>query len=416
MTDRSGDAGLPGEPSADPGSASEDPTTSASEIPLAPPLVPAAVAPLSDADAPIVAGQSLPPPAGPLVPPVVSPTPITPPLVPTRALLGAAFDLLLRSGPEMRRASFYVGAIVLGTVGPVVLATLFFGTGGFLFDPQPFDDLGASESAIAIVYAILVTIAFVGLLVAIFEARNLGIAVLGGQFVDRPLSTSRALTRSRRAFWATVGAALLVGIPVGIAQFVTTAIIGEADETGEVSTVVSTLVGALVGAPFAYTLTGVVLGDVGPIEALRRSFRIFGVRRAAAFLVVLFESVALLLVILGLGAGLDLVIRAFDAVGLSPEAGGIGLVLTAVVAAAIVFASGTLLFTVYALTVAPQVVMFVGLTHATFGLDRVRPGGRDDPNRPGSGAPRFRWFSAGMILAFVVAGAGLVFAVWTSIA
>ena len=144
----------------------------------------------------------------------------------------------------------------------------------------------------------------------------------------------------------------------------------------------STLVGALVGAPFAYTLAGVVLGDVGPIEALRRSFRVFGARRGAAFLVVLFESVAFLLVVLGLDAGLGLVIRAFEAVGLRPEAGGIGLVLTALVAAAIVFASGTLLFTVYALTVAPQVVMFVGLTHATFGLDRVRPGGRDDPHRP----------------------------------
>ncbi len=338
-----------------------------------------------------------------------------PPLVPTRALLGAAFDLLLRAAPEMRRASFYVGAIVLGTVGPVVLATLFLGTGSFLFDPV-FDAADGWQSAMAAVYAILITIAFLGLLVAIIEARNLGIAVLGGRIVDRPLSTSRALTRSRRAFWSTVGAVLLVGIPVGIAQFATSAIIGDADETGEVSTVVSTLVGAIVGAPFAYTLTGVVLGDVGPIEAMRRSFRVFGVRRWAAFLVVLFESVAFLLVVLGLDAGLGLVIRAFDAVGLSPDAGGIGLVLSAAVAAAIVFASGTLLFTVYALTVAPQVVMFVGLTHATFGLDRVRPGGRDDPHRRGSGASRFRWFSAGMLLAFVVAGAGLVFTVWWSIA
>ena len=402
MTDRSDEAGQPGEPP---------------ETQLAPPLVPVG---MLSTDAP---AESTPPPlvpepgaVEPFATPLVAPTSTAPPLVPTRALLGAAFDLLLRSGPEMRRASFYIGAIVLGTVGPVVLATLFFETGGFLFDPRPFDDIGASQSAIAVVYAILVTIAVVGLLVATIEARNLGIAVLGGQFVDRPLSTSRALTRSRRAFWATVGAALLVGVPVGIAQFVTTAIIGGADETGEVSTVVSTLVGALVGAPFAYTLAGVVLGDVGPIEALRRSFRVFGVRRGAAFLVVLFESVAFLLVVIGLDAGLGLVIRAFDAVGLSPETGGIGLVLTALVSAAIVFASGTLLFTVYALTVAPQVVMFVGLTHATFGLDRVRPGGRDDPHRRGSGAARFRWFSAGMLLAFAVAGAGLVFAVWISIA
>ena len=45
-----------------------------------------------------------------------------------------------------------------------------------------------------------------------------------------------------------------------------------------------------------------------------------------------------------------------------------------------VFAAGTLLFTITALTIAPQVLMFVGLTHATFGLDTVRPGGDGDPD------------------------------------
>lgn len=402
MTDGSEDAGRHGERPTE--AASGSGPSSSSDMPLAPPLIPAGSVP------------SIAPPAEPLVPPVAAVAATVPALVPTRALIGAAFDLLLHAGPEMRRASFYVGAIVLGTVGPVVLATLFLGSSGLLFDPAPLQDFDASEAATATAYAILVTIALVGLLVAVIEARNLGIAVLGGRLIDRPLSTSRALARSRRAFWATVGAALLVGIPVGIAQFVTSTVIGEADETGEVSTVVSTLVGAIVGAPFAYTLTGVVLGDVGPIEAMRRSFRVFGVRRWAAFLVVLFESVALLLVLLGLDAGLGLVIRAFEAVGLSPDAGGIGLVLSAAAAAAIVFASGTLLFTVYALTVAPQVVMFVGLTHATFGLDRVRPGGHDDPHRRGSGASRFRWFSAGMLVAFAVAGGGLVVTVWWSVA
>ena len=46
---------------------------------------------------------------------------------------------------------------------------------------------------------------------------------------------------------------------------------------------------------------------------------------------------------------------------------------------AAVFAFGTLVYTVTALSLAPQVVMFVGLTHATIGLDHVRPGGDHDP-------------------------------------
>ena len=76
---------------------------------------------------------------------------------------------------------------------------------------------------------------------------------------------------------------------------------------------------------------------------------------------------------------------------------------------AVVFAFGTLLFTVYALTVAPQVVMFLGLTHATFGLDRVRPGGDRTTRTPRRGRRRFRWFTRPMLLGFVArASVGLV--------
>jgi hypothetical protein len=72
------------------------------------------------------------------------------------------------------------------------------------------------------------------------------------------------------------------------------------------------------------------------------------------------------------------------------------------------FAVGTLVFTVYALTIAPQVVMFVGLTHATYGLDTVRPGGRDDPDAaPRTGSWRFRWYPRPMLLGFVLGGIGL---------
>ena len=41
----------------------------------------------------------------------------------TRRLLGASFDLLTRTSDDMRRASFYIGLIVLGTVGPLALAS-----------------------------------------------------------------------------------------------------------------------------------------------------------------------------------------------------------------------------------------------------------------------------------------------------
>ena len=74
---------------------------------------------------------------------------------------------------------------------------------------------------------------------------------------------------------------------------------------------------ALVGAPFAYVLTGIVLGDVEPVESIRRSFRVFRARKGAAVLVALFESLAQLLILLGVSAGLDLVLRVFA--GLGPQ-------------------------------------------------------------------------------------------------
>ena len=370
----------------------------------APPLTPAGVVPTGAGQPPEVIAPALVPTTAPVAPPPPTEPPSPIPLVPTRRLLATAFDLLVHASDGMRRASFYAGAVTLGTVGPLVLAALILEQEGVLDETTAMTPADASA---AFVLFILGVIAFAGLLVAIVEGRNLGFLVLGGQMAGRPVTTRQALARSRRIFWSTVGAALVVGLVIGVAQAIAGAIFEELlVQAPEIGVVVSTLVAALVGAPFAYTLAGVVLGDVGPIEAIRRSFRVFEARRGAAVLIVLFESFAFLLVVLGLEAGLDLVIRVFGTLGLGPEAGPLGFVLTVVVVVAIVFALGTLLFTVYALTVAPQVVMFLGLTHATYGLDLVRAGGRDDPAGRGRRVAT-GWFTTGMILAFVAAALGL---------
>ena len=82
--------------------------------------------------------------------------------------------------------------------------------------------------------------------------------------------------------------------------------------------------------------------------------------------------------------------------------GPAGLILVTIGIAAGTFALGTLIYTVTAIALAPQVVMFVGLTHATIGLDHVRPGGDRAPDRRGSGWPAFRMFGRGMLLAIVI--------------
>ena len=62
---------------------------------------------------------------------------------------------------------------------------------------------------------------------------------------------------------------------------------------------------------------------------------------------------------------------------------GVSLILlVTILVTAATFAFGTLIYTVSAIALAPQVVMFVGLTRATMGLDHVRPGGRRAPDHP----------------------------------
>lgn len=330
------------------------------------------------------------------------------PLASTGRLLSASFDLLVRSGEDMRRASFYIGAIVLGTAGPLALASWAIAVLGL---ERTFEEMDATfEGVGGSMFAALVVVATMGLIVATVESKTLGVAVLGGTMAGRPISTRRALARSRHSFWRATVALILVAIPVGVVQAGVSALIDPLfGAAAEASLVTSTLVTALIGAPFAYVLAGVVLGDVDPWEALKRSLRVYGARKAAAVIVVVFETAAALLILFGLSAGLDLALRVFDALGLGPDAGPVGLALTTIGIVAVVFAFGTLLFTVMAVTVAPQVVMFLGLTHATFGLAKVEDGGPHDPDAlPQRASDRFRWFTRPMLLAFIVGGLALV--------
>jgi hypothetical protein len=353
---------------------------------------------------PIPAGSPLPRPAPAITPPSVAPVP------PTRRLIGASFDLLSHSSDDMRRASFYIGAIVLGTAGGYALAA--WAVEVVTIHKSIAETEAAMSGWLGGWMGLLIFIGILGLLVAGVESRAMAVAILGGRAADRPVSVRSALARSRATFWRVIVASIIVAVPLGTAQvFVTLVLLSTLPTATELSTAVTVLVAALVGAPFAYMLTGVVLGDVDPFEAMKRSFRVFGARKAAAVLVALFESIAQLLILLGVGAGLDIGIRLLSSLGLGVYSGAAGIALTTFMIVAGVFAIGTLLFTVTAISIAPQVVMFVGLTHATMGLDHVRPGGDRDPDGRRPKQRRFRRFTRSMLLGFGFALAGLIGAI-----
>jgi hypothetical protein len=332
---------------------------------------------------------------------VVTPEPVAVPAVETTPrLIGASFELLNRSSDEMRRASFYIGAVLLGTVGPFALAS-------WALEVVSIHMTNAELQATLIAGAegwlgFLSLIAVVGLLVAVVESRAMATALLGARLAARPLSVRGALARSRMSFWRVIIGSFIVAIPVGVAQFALSALFSSTvGKQTDLSVVSSTLAAALVGAPLAYLLSGIVLGDVEPFEAVRRSFRVFRARKVAAALVAVFETAATLLVVVGLSAGLDIAVRIFGALGLGTSSGPAGLALMTLGIVAGVFALGTLIYTAYAIAIAPQIVMFVGLTRATFGLEHVRPGGDRDPATTRPGRRRFRWLTIGMLVAFV---------------
>lgn len=249
--------------------------------------------------------------------------------------------------------------------------------------------------------------AIIGGVVLAIESRTMAAAILGSRLVGQPLSAREALARGRMVFWRAIGAGLLAGVPLAVAQQAVTALIEPAiPNQDQAAPIISTVITALVGAPLAYLLAGVVLGDVGPVEALRRSIVVFRARKGAAVVVALFETIAVLLILNGLGTGLDLALRFFGALGLGVDSGPAGFALVTVGLAAGTFALGTLVYTVTALALAPQVVMFVGLTRATMGLDHVRASGDRSPDYPHRGVPRFRILTrpmlAGMLLAWLM--------------
>lgn len=307
------------------------------------------------------------------VAPIDVPGPTTPshiPLATTRNLLPTAFDLVTRASDDMRRASFYVGAVTLGTVGPLALGLWALVVADItVFDPVTLELVDRPSAG---PLTLLVAIAFVGFLVAAVESRTLATAVLGGRMAGRPITLRHAVARARSRFWPAIGASMTVGIVLAIAQAMVDAIVAPVlGAATEATVITSTVVTATIGAPFAYVLCGIVLGDVGVFESVRRSVTVARARKGAAAIIVTFETITFLLILFGVSAGADVVLRFLGVLGIGPDSGPAGLAIATLTVVAAVFALGTLLYTVTALTVAPQVVMFVGLTHATIGLDRV---------------------------------------------
>jgi hypothetical protein len=285
----------------------------------------------------------------------------------TRSLVGHALDLLTRPDSGLRAASFYIGFIVLLTVGPLVmLGALAVTLEAPLFEPD-------GESPLSMSIAIASVLAVVGYLVAGVESRALATAVIGGRAEGRPLRLRESIAVARMRFWTVFGANVVVGLITGLLTLAIQLPLGLA--LGNVEAInygLSLLIGTIVAAPFVYVPAGIVLGEVGTFEAISRSFRLARTRKRLALVVALFSILSQFVVLFGISIGGDVVLRVIEGTGIGDS---FPAALVIPVAAALTFAFGTLLFLVEAITAAPAVYAFTALTHYTHGLQQ----GRDVP-------------------------------------
>lgn len=338
---------------------------------------------------PAMAAAQPPYPADPAVA-VAPPRPVWPTV---REVLSGSFDLVTGARIQLRNASLYIGLLLLLTVGPLAIAAIAEAP---RIDPVTFQ--GLSEWT-----ALAGLVAVVALIAISVEAQIIGLGILGGARVGRPLTLREALRRSRLVFWRVVGASFIVGIPTAVVSLLLGLVLGRAfGEATDAAQVGSQLLVGVITAPFVYVVAGIVLGDVGAIEAIRRSILLSRARLRLAVIASLFAVIAQYLLVFAALAGIDIVVRVLEPFHAELETfdpGSLdGFLLIAGGALVAVFAYGTLSFTIGALAAAPQVVAFLGLTGYSGGLDGAREAVAGGPTRP---TPR--WVSPVMILGLVVA-------------
>ena len=292
------------------------------------------------------------------------------------SLISRGLDLVVRTTGQLRPASLALGLQVLGLVGPLVVLVLVMVDRNRLDAFRALLDPGypvtLEDQQLESAVGLGLFIALFGSTAILVEGRLIAAALMGGRLVDRPITLHEALRRSRQTFWRSIRAAFIVQVPITIIGSVLGSQVEMAGLDPFGGSILSGVVTTILTAPFAYATTGIVLGNVGAIESLRRSVRLARVRWRFALLVAFFAAIAQLLLVFGLSAGLDALARVSDFLGLGLSGGGPSTFGTLVVVLSAVVAIGTLVFTVNAVVVAPEVVAFVGLTGVTVGLDAAR--------------------------------------------
>lgn len=215
--------------------------------------------------------------------------------------------------------------------------------------------------------------AFLGLVTVQIDGLLIAVALLAGRASGRPLELREALARARQVFWRYGAAAFVVGLLSTIVTFAVVAATGGFSRGSSFgSSILASLISTIVVLPFGYVATAVVIGDVTGTAALRRSIVLVRARPRLAVAVAAFAFAASALQTFGLGIAVDLVGGVADVLHPNLDMTGSGLIVAIPLVFVGLMALGSLSITVNAVTAAPQVAAFLGLTHYSGGIDRAR--------------------------------------------
>ena len=321
-----------------------------------------------------------------------------------RRVVTYGLQLAYQSSSELRRASLYIGVLTLALLGPPLVFGVEFFAHFQISDLVPFtglvDDPTAAEVNPAAVGPFLALIfafyaALLGWVAVAIDGQLIGVALLAARAAERAMTLREATTRARQVFWRMIRGSFLAGLLGALVQVVVSAILVAAVGRTDTSGIIVTVIGVILLSPLGYLATGVVIGDVGAIEALKRSVRLARARPRIAVVVALFTLVTAAIQTFALFAGLDLLVRVGTFLHLGANGEVQSLVLVMLGLLAFVMAFGSLNFTIAAIVVAPQVAAFLGLTYYAGGLDRVR--GVPPDARP------FRWVTRPMLAVIALA-------------
>ncbi len=341
------------------------------------------------------------------------PLPSTPAMPSTLAIVSRGLDLNVAASAEIRRASLYVGLLWLLSAGPIAAVVWAFSAhqGGFdwLRTLATGHDLLLVPvgSAFEWLSLVVVIVGFACLVSISIDAQLVATILIGARATGRRLDLRAALALARLRYWRLVRATLLVFAILLVPRFVINRVVMNGQPVGtDAQDLVVTAINILLSVPFAYVAAGIVLGAVGAWEAVRRSWRLARARFRLAFLIAIVNTAVSYIAGFALGAGADVLGRLGTAFGIGPTMGPIQIVALAAIVAFAIVSIGSLVMTVDALTVGPQIVAFLGMTGYANGLDATK-----DPPTPFATPRAEPLISRPMKIALVVSAAAAVLAV-----